>query len=172
MENNRQPIPAVEEIDEVAQGISCLWYADRQLVVYQITEISSQIVKTWADVVYQTIENWPADRPYLALHDLSRPGVSLFYASMVSFKTKNIAVLPSAQERVKAIIDAREDFRARIALNFNYTLSGKVNNLLAARQQETPTIIYKVFYNQESALHWLIEPLKANEEPSSSQVGV
>lgn len=147
------------QIDEICAGLACEWYLDKRIVVYKLTAVTHKVIEVWADTVVQTIQEWPEDLPYLAIHDLSTPGVSLQYASFVNFDTTNIGITDDGRQQVFQMIDARPNFFAQVAFNFSMSLSGQVNRLLADRQNRHPFIQYKLFYGQNRALAWLTETM-------------
>ena len=156
-------IPKPEQVDEVSRGLSCEWFFDKQIVVYRVTMVSPAIIETWSDMVVDIIQKWDKNRPYLAQHDLSKPGVSLQYASLVGFDTTNLGINAQGRQKVEAILDAHTDFFAHIAINFSLSLSGQVNKLLANRRNANPFIQYKMFYDQERSFSWLAESLQSAE---------
>lgn len=144
-----------EQVDEISPGLTCEWYFDKQVIVYRITMVSQIVIETWSKTVIQILEEWDKNRPYLALHDLSKPGVSLQYASLVGFDTTNIGVTASGRKKAEAILDANPAMTARVGVNFSLSLSGQVNKLLADRQNANPFLQYKLFYDRDRALRWL-----------------
>ena len=146
-----------ESVEEVFPGLICEWYFDKQIVCYRLTQVSHARVEQWADFAISIIEKWDKDRPYLTLHDLSTPGVSLQYASIVDFDTTNIGVTAEGRKKVNALMAKHPDWLANVALNFSMSLSGQVNKLLAHRSQIQSFISYKLFYSHEKSINWLME---------------
>lgn len=149
-----------DETKEVYPGLVQEWFLNRQVVVYRLTMVSQTIIDTWADLVVSTVEAWDKSKPYLAMHDLSQPGVSLQYATLVSFDTVNVGVNSKGREAVEAIFDLNDDFFAHVAINFNLSVSGQVNRVLADRRSPHPFVEYRTFYNRGNSLLWLMESLK------------
>lgn len=151
--------PIAAHTQHIMPGLTCEWYANEQIVAYRITEVSRTVVNQWADMVIQIIENWPSDKPYLALHDVSASGISLQYAVLVNFDTINIGVTAAGRNRVQKILEEREQ-PVRIAMNFNISLSGQVNKVLADNRNMRfrngeSMVTYRTFYNYDQALQWL-----------------
>lgn len=154
-----------DDTQEVAQGITCEWYFNRSLVAYRVTEVSQPSIQAWADFVVKTMRDWDKDKPYLALHDLSQPGVSLQFATLVGFDTMNLGITNMGREQAEEIVDSSAAFYVRVAMNFNLSVSGHMNKVLADnRQRSHPFIEYRTFYNREKAIDWLVKLLKDQEE--------
>jgi hypothetical protein len=150
---------------EIVPGLFYDGYFDGRMVSYRLTNISLAIIDQWAELIIHTLENWPADRPYLAQHDVSAPGVSLQYGCLVNFDTINIGVTSAGRDQVHRILDARSQ-HAQIALNFNLSLSGHVNKVLTDHRylrfrSGHPLVSYRTFYNSDKSLAWLLTSFEA-----------
>ncbi len=154
-----------DETQQVAKGIVCEWYFDHSLVVYRVTEVSQPSIQAWADFVVTTMRNWDKSKPYLALHDMSQPGVSLQFATLVGFDTMNLGITNMGREQAETIVDTSESFYVRIAMNFNLSVSGHMNKVLADnRQRSHPFIEYRTFYNREKAIDWLVKLINEKDD--------
>jgi len=167
---------APEHVEEVYTGITLEWFLNRKVVAYKITAVSKTIVDRWASHALRILREWPEDQPYLALHDLSWPGVSLQYAVMVDFQTTNIGVTPAGWDQVARLIETRCGFQARVALNFNLSVSGHANKALADYRNEhrrlvRPIIEYRTFYDRSKSLTWLSAVLNTGDRlgPSGTE---
>jgi len=151
-------------VEEMGSGIFREWYLERQLVAYRITSVTQSTAEAWANIVIKTIDEWPKDRPYLALHDLSAPGVALIYASLTNFDMVNIGVTPERRLDAEKYFNDNLQFNARVAVNFNLSFSGRMGKVLTSTFIDNhPAVLYKTFYNREKALGWLQNAL----DPSS-----
>lgn len=65
------------EPEEIIPGLSCEWLYDRRVVVYTLKSASREVVDAWVTTGRQTAQEWPSNLPYLALHDISAPNLSL-----------------------------------------------------------------------------------------------
>jgi len=145
-----------DNVDDSVNGIVQEWYADNSIVLYRLTNISQDLVDTWAELVLATINEWDKDKPYLAIHDLSKPGISLQYAALVNFDMMNIGITMGGRLDAEKIFDEYEQFTGRIAVNFNLSLSGQTNRtLMNYLNREHPNIRYKTFYNRSKSIRWL-----------------
>jgi hypothetical protein len=151
----------IESSEMVCPGITRLWLSDRHVVAFKITAMSKIILAQWTNIVIQTLEAWPSYAPYLALHDLSTAGVSLQYASLVNFDTMNLGITPVGRKQATNLLEIRGIPAASVALNFNLSVSGQVNKVLADNRNSSTrsTVAYKTFYSWEKSLAWLSSSL-------------
>ena len=144
-----------EDTEEIKPGLYCEWFFNKRIIAYRLTIVTQGLLETWSNYVIDTLKRWPADRPYLAMHNLSQPGISLQYASLVNFDTANIGILPDYREQAETLLAEREQVGSRVAITFSLSLSGKVNKTLADRHKSRSLIDYRTFYNRARSLAWL-----------------
>ncbi|MCS6835776.1 MAG: hypothetical protein NZ750_07145 [Anaerolineae bacterium] len=154
-----------DEVEKLTTGLNREWYYNRRVVLYKLVAASPQIVDTWASAVLESLQAWERPMPYLALHDLSQAGVSLQYAALVNFDMLNIGVTPEGRILVERLFDEYPDWRAKVAVNFNLSLSGQTNRtLMNYLNREHPAIRYKTFYNRAKCLKWLVGEITDTNE--------
>jgi hypothetical protein len=132
--------------------------SDRKIVSYVVYEMTPLSLATWTSAALGIIENWPAQRPYLALHDLSYKAVIMNYLMLVENNILNIAGQPSAYSQVERIIGTKSEFHAQVAVNILTTFSGNLGRVFAEivmRGERSPKIEYEVFHSRPKALRWL-----------------
>ncbi|MFN8529770.1 MAG: hypothetical protein U0670_14280 [Anaerolineae bacterium] len=161
-------IPAA--IEEPYPGLMCEWFHNPQIVIYRLTSISPSIVTYWQALVLQTLENWDKSNPYLAMHDVSSPGVSLQYATLVRFDLLNIGITDSGREQAESFFNLHPGFQARIAIGFNLSVSGQVSQTVMDRLKlKHPAITYKTFFNRERSLSWLFDAVLPKSAPKTTE---
>jgi hypothetical protein len=137
-------------------GLTLDWYLGGAVVCYKLTAVSQDFVDKWAELVLKTVQAWPKDKPYLAIHELSQAGVSLQYAALVNFDMLNLGITMEGRETAEGLFNQNPEWLGRVAVNFNFSLSGQTNRtLLSYLNQEHPRIKYKSFYNRTKCLYWL-----------------
>ena len=137
-------------------GLVVDWYNGEEVVVYKLTSVTDTVIDNWAELVQTNLKAWDKSQPYLAVHDLSQPGVSLQYAAMVNFDMMNIGITMGGRMLTEDIFDQHTDWHARVAVNFNLSLSGQTNRtLMGYLNRDHPSIQYKTFYNRTKCLRWL-----------------
>lgn len=142
--------------DEPFSGLQREWFNNHEVVLYKLTAVSPTIIEKWTALVLETLQAWPKDKPYLAIHDLSQPGVSLQFAALVRFDMMNIGITEDGRINAEVEFDRHPGWIGRIAVNFNLSLSGQTNRTLMNFLDKThPAISYKSFYNRTKCLRWL-----------------
>lgn len=160
------------KVEKPYPGITQEWYNDGDIVLYKITGVTQDVVDNWAQLVLDTLKDWPKDKPYLAIHDLSQPGVSLQYAAMVNFDMMNIGITMGGRMMAEEIFDQHTQFTAKVAVNFNLSLSGQTNRtLMSFLNRDHPSIQYKTFYNRTKCLRWLTTGISDTTEMKAVKAG-
>lgn len=137
-------------------GLTMDWYLGNEVVVYKLTAVSDDIVNKWAELIQSTLKDWPKDKPYLAVHDMSQAGVSLQFAALVNFDMMNLGITMGGRMLAEELFNQHPNWFGRIATNFNLSLSGQTNRtLMSYLNQEHPRIKYKSFYNRTKCILWL-----------------
>lgn len=145
-----------DRTDKPFPGLVVDWYNHDEVIVYKLTTVTEAVVQKWAALVMAILKTWPKNQPYLAVHDLSQSGVSLQYAAIVNFDMMNIGVTLGGRAQVERFFDNHRGWSARVAVNFNLSLSGQTNRTLMAYLSENhPAVQYKAFYNRSKCLRWL-----------------
>lgn len=163
-----QTILTPESSEKIAIGLVREWYLEHRIVMYRLSAVTPETISTWAEDVWTNLQTWDKDKPYLALHDLSQPGVSLQFAAMVSFDMMNIGITLEGRMRIESLFDAEPHRTARVAVNFNLSLSGQTNRtLMNFLNREHPAIRYKTFYNRTKCFKWLKGDLLDTSETKS-----
>ena len=154
-----------DQVEESVNGIVREWYWNHAIILYRLTTITPDIVDVWADMVINTLQRWDKSKPYLAIHDLSKPGISLQYAALVNFDMMNIGITIGGRIEAERIFDQYSTFTGRVAVNFNLSLSGQTNRtLMNYLNREHPNIRYKTFYSRTKANRWLQGDYKDTSE--------
>jgi hypothetical protein len=155
--DEQQPSYLPETTEKPFAGMVVEWYHQREVVLYRLTAISMDVVENWAKYVLQTLETWDKNKPYLAVHDLSQPGISLQYAALVNFDMTNIGITGDGRVLAELLVDQHPEFKALVAVNFNLSLSGQTNRtLISFLNRIHPSIQYKTFYNRTKCIRWLL----------------
>src|SRR5512144_1348868 len=75
--SNDTALDQASPVEAIAPGLTRQWLCDRQIVVFRISSVSREVVDAWIDTVKATMESWPANRPYLAIHDMTSEKIAL-----------------------------------------------------------------------------------------------
>jgi hypothetical protein len=127
-----------------------------RVLAFQVTALNRATIERWSEFVVTTLRQWPEDRPYLALHDLSARKVALSYATIVKQNILKLGLTDAGQQQINQIIDARPTFVARVALVFNTEFSGHLGQFMIAQKAGgNPAVQYKTFFEVTDAMAWL-----------------
>ncbi len=144
-------------MEEIATGVTREWLNEGRVVSYTVSAVSVASINAWSATAIDTLEHWPEDHPYLALHDVSQPGMGLLFLAAVGNDIFNIGVVPSAQQRVQEIVESRPDWQLALAIVVSASLSGRMTKLLFQQTQPGSRIQVKAFFHRSAALKWLDE---------------
>lgn len=143
--NNSRPVsnnPGLEDaspVEQVMPGMTRQWLLDRRIVVFTMTSPSREVSDGWINTVKATMENWPSDRPYLAIHDLTSNKMSL---TPYARKHAEELIPLSAMAPGYAAIILPRSFIAQVIRVF----------LRTQKQQGNQNL---VFFSRQEALEWL-----------------
>lgn len=68
--------PLQSEQEDLGNGILRTWYADRKLFVLKGTKSTRSGADTWANAMFEVLENWDVNQPFLAVHDFRTIGMT------------------------------------------------------------------------------------------------
>ncbi len=150
---------APDSTETVVSGLTCDWYAQQQIVSYTVSSADEGIMSAWGNRVTEVLKGWDVNKPYLALHDLSMPGVAVFYMVYPSYKVLNFAVSPQNMTQARAILNTHQH-PARVAVVLSMSLSGRTaHQTIDVNDSDSSNVLYESFFQREKALEWLAEGL-------------
>lgn len=153
---NEENIPSPVRVEEVVHGLQVKWFRGDEIVCYKLLSMSHSLLESWSATVLKILEAWPADKPYLAIHDLDEKGVGLAYSIQTGFDVLNIGVRPASRQPAEDLIEKQPNRRARVAFIFNDSVSGNLGHVFARNQRVRHTLIeYQVFFDFEAAYKWV-----------------
>jgi len=145
-------------VEEIAYGITREWYFDRRIVVYAISLLNITILRIWANEVMSSLVSWSKDRPYLALHDLSTPGIGLSYIVLARAYLLNPAITSFGSDQLRKLMEAHPDFRVYLAVVLSQNYSELITPATAQRfTADNPRITTAIFFDRSVALQWLVD---------------
>jgi hypothetical protein len=141
-------------VEEVAPGLRVKWLFDRRLLVVIADSSTRSAVDAWAQLMFSAIKNWPADRTYLAIQDLSSPRFSL---------------TPYARKRASETYEVRPSLKGRVALILPKTFVAQLIRLFI-RGERRNHFETRFFVSFKEAVEWLAEelPEAANQSAAAS----
>jgi hypothetical protein len=157
MANTLKIITADGDAEEILPALRRQWYANGRIVCYELRDISQTIVNRWAQLAVETIQAWSADKPYLALHDLSYPGVAM-KSGWVHAHVATPAITDFGQQSLFPSPEAEANFQYRIAILVSAQQSGHFAEMMISKQTSNSPVArhYRTFLSRTAALNWLL----------------
>lgn len=145
-------------VDEICFGIRRKWLLEKRIVVYSLRLLNTTTIRIWANEALSTIHAWDKERPYLALHDLSKPGIGLSYILLAQAYLMNPAITTQGSLQLRELMEAHPDFRVCLAVVLapNYRQLISEHSMKKFINSESG-VTASLFFNRVEALHWLTE---------------
>ncbi len=129
------------KIERLSPGLTREWLSGR-VVIYTLTDSRRETIDAWIAAFKSDIASWPADRPFLVMHD---------------FSVKGPISTPYARRRAQELVDARPDVRGRAAIIFpRNSLMITMIQLFLSRQRN-PARKQRAFSTRELGIAWLLD---------------
>lgn len=141
-----------DQIKGVTRGV-----VDTGIMTYTLHSPARATLIEWSNAVLESLERWPKGKPYLAVHDISRPGIGMLFCSAVNNDIFQLAVLPETKTRIDTLLGAHPGWAVALATVVSGSLSGHLSKVLFAREQANALYASKAFFHKDIALRWLTE---------------
>lgn len=155
--------------DNLIPGLNVELLENDTIASYTLSSAQSSTIAAWSDLAVAKLRDWPKDRPYLALHDLSHPGVGLLYLTAVEFDPFNVGVTPGGRRALHDLMAHRPDWQIVLGLVVSTSLSGRLTRLrMADIISDLPKITSRTFFKRSAALEWLMRFKQASSAESAT----
>jgi hypothetical protein len=145
-------------MDNTIPGLKVESLENGAVVAYTLSSAQTSTISAWSNLAVSKLAGWPKDRPYLALHDLSHPGVGLLYLTAVEFDPFNVGVTQMGRQKAHEIMAAHTGWPVVLALVVSTSLSGRLTRLrMADIISDLPKITSRTFFKRTAALEWLLQ---------------
>ncbi len=129
--------------ETIAPGLDRAWLENGRIVQFTIETLTRQAMDQWVAAVWETIDHWKADTPYLGLHVVcSTPA----------------GFTPYIQQRVRETFSRNNEVPGRTAVVLPRTLVLDLVRIFF-RFQRRGAREWRIFYRYDEALAWLKEAL-------------
>ena len=127
----------------INQYLTIKWMYQRRVVVYEISGplMMQEVAETWYMHVKNIVDAWPAQLPYLAIHDTTNA---------------NVSVSPYLASRIRELYKMRPDLTQRIGIVMPRTIAAQLIKVLV-RGNDRDTLQNRFFFTREKAVNWLLE---------------
>ncbi len=128
-------------IERLSPGLTREWLSGR-VVIYTLTDSRRETIDAWIAAFKSDIAKWPADRPFLVMHD---------------FSVRGAISTPYGRSRAQELVDARPEIRGRAAIVFprNTLMITMIQSFLS--RQRNPARKQRVFPSRELGIAWLLD---------------
>ncbi len=133
--------PDSSNIERLSPGLTREWLSGR-VVIYTLTDSRRETIDAWIAAFKFDIAKWPADRPFLVMHD---------------FSVKGAISTPYGRSRAQELVDARPDVHGRAAVIFPRNALMITMIQLFLSRQRNPARKQRVFPNRELGIAWLLD---------------
>jgi hypothetical protein len=143
-------------MESANEHLQLLWLEDQRIAHYKLSSPLRTVIDQWAGLTVRTIEGWKLDQPYLAIYDLSSPGVGFIFSRQTNFVLGLLGVTHDGEQQVQQLLRQRPNFRSKVAVLLSQQHSGHVVSLLSTRRLPNfPDRQILIFYELAKALQWL-----------------
>jgi hypothetical protein len=153
-----------------ADDFSVDWLFDGQVIVYRLLSSTQSSLNAWSQHALATLETWPKDRPYRAVHDVSQPGLGMLYYRSVQNDVFNVGVLPAARPQVEALLKDYPDWSVSLALLVSGSVTGQIVRSMPLHYAEQKSLRFhaRTFLMRPQALDWLMRSQTAGRFASNA----
>lgn len=130
-----------ELTEEFPFGLTRQWYCDKRIVAFSLQSVARQTIDSWFEILKMTMNEWPVDRKWLALHDISG--------------NDQMGFTPYMRARSQELYDYRSDvLQGFIAAVVPKTFVAQLVQLFFRMQRKTH-YQNQLFFIRQNALVWL-----------------
>lgn len=128
--------------EEIGAGLEISWVHDGKILQFAVSELTHDTLNTGAEILRDSIEQWPIERPYLLMLDTSR-GV----------------LTPYGKTKMVELGNLRPELKGRVAVIVAPSAWGHMTSFFVNRVMPKHTRERRVFFNRDVAMQWLEELL-------------
>ena len=137
-------------IEQLAEGLTRHYLYDKQIVVFTVEDIHQHTIDAWAEAVKHEVLNWPAERPFLNIHNF--------------LNVKNMSFTPYIRKKSAELTPLAPDKVGRTALVLPRSLVSQIVHYFL-RTQQLRVRPRQVFFKMDDALQWCEALLKDPTAP-------
>ncbi len=111
----------------VCRGVERNWLHDQRAVIYTVKSLGPANLVDWSKSVATSLDQWPEDADYIAVHDMSNSGMSLQFLLLTSNNILAPWLTPTSQLRFREWMKQHPAKRIRLAVVVSSALSGQMS---------------------------------------------
>src|SRR5688500_781198 len=111
-------------MNSITLGLTYSWISNEQVLVYDVSSISTRVMMEWSNHVIEMLLMWPEGKRVQILYNLSQPKISIPYLIITNRDIFNIGITEFGRTRLQQILVARGNLFGRLAVLVPSTASG------------------------------------------------
>ncbi|MCC7447818.1 MAG: hypothetical protein IT324_10390 [Anaerolineae bacterium] len=135
--------PSQPNVEQFGPYLTREWLDDRQIILYTATSVSRDVIDQWVESIRGLRADWPPDRPFLNLYDLSSTDTSL---------------TPYIRQRFQELMQEYHAYHGRTAIVIKKSFLAQLLQMFLDSQPKGPRQ-RKIFFNRDQGLQWLRQAL-------------
>lgn len=147
-------------MEQISSGVTREWLHDGKVAAYTATSLGMHTLIDWSKAIISSLEKWPEDADYIALHDLSTTGMSLQYLILTGYNVLDPWLTHSGEAQFRDWLRGRPKTQVRLAVVVSSAFSGQIA-MKRGRSSSSGDEQFEsqLFDNREAALGWLTKSL-------------
>ncbi|MDX2140207.1 MAG: hypothetical protein SF123_19125 [Chloroflexota bacterium] len=142
-------------METIAYGITRKWLFDKQIALYTVDRFGAQPLVDWSSAITDSLKDWPGDRDYIAIHDVSKSGMSLQYLLLTGHHLLAPWLTPSREKAFLEWQNQRPERKVKLAIVTSTQMSGQIMTKRAQlSQSDADWIDSRLFDSLEAAIQW------------------
>lgn len=111
----------------ICKGVERRWLHDQRVVMYTVKSLGPSNLIDWSKAVAESLDRWPAQTDYIAIHDLSQTGMSLQYLMLTGYNILDPWLTPNSHIRFQEWMKQYPAQRICLAVVVSSALSGRIS---------------------------------------------
>ncbi|MBN8595427.1 MAG: hypothetical protein J0M33_26990 [Anaerolineae bacterium] len=140
----------------ICRGIERDWLYDHRVAVYTAKSLGPANLIEWSKAVADSLDQWPEDADYFAIHDMSNSGMSMQLLLLTGNHILDPWLTPTSQQRFREWMKAHPAQRVRLAVVVSSALSGQMPMRRGrSSTSDLEQVESQMFDNLEAAHEWV-----------------
>jgi len=140
----------------ICRGIERGWLDEPRVVIYTVKSLGPANLVDWSKAVAASLEQWPDDADYIAIHDMSNSGMSLQFLLLTGNNILDPWLTPNSQLRFRDWMKQHPAQRVRLAVVVSSALSGQLSMKRGrSSNADQEQVESRLFDNLDAALEWV-----------------
>ncbi len=139
----------LDSVEQIVPGVTLEWLTNGRIAYFNVTTVERVAVDAWLNCSLGIVKSWPAEVPYLAIHNVSGSALTPYTRER---SAQTVAMTPQYLHGRSAVVMPRTIFNQAIQLFVTINL---------ARQK--PNIQRRVFLDLDESIRWVLNYHKTED---------